>query len=104
MGIGGPGEQELCDLWDGEGACDGRLPGGMKNCCHDEHKHVQSDRAQKLAQGWEAWNLAVVLAVLPYQGWITQVMVTTTPNLPMANGPPLAEDVPVFLRNCNFRI
>jgi hypothetical protein len=77
---------------------------GMKNCCHDEHKHVQNDRAQKPAQNWVEWNLTPALAVMPHQGWNQPVMVAMTLARPVANGPPPAEKVPAFLRNCNFRI
>ena len=74
----------------------------MKHCCHDEHKHVQNDRAQKPAQGWGAWNGVPVLALLPYQAWNEPMVVSIALTRPVANGPPLAEKV--FLRNCNFRI
>ncbi|HEV2482053.1 MAG TPA: hypothetical protein VGS79_20450 [Puia sp.] len=77
---------------------------GMKNCCHDEHKHIQNDRAQKPAHGWETWSLSPVLAVLPCQGWNQPVLATIALARPVANGPPLTQKVPVFLRNCNFRI
>jgi hypothetical protein len=77
---------------------------GMKNCCHDDHKHFQSDRAQKPAQGWAEWNLTPALAVLPGAVWIEPATLAITLARPVANGPPLAENVPVFLRNCNFRI
>ena len=77
---------------------------GMKNCCHDEHKHIQSDRAQKPAQGWAEWNLTPALVALPYQGWNEPVVIAPAISQPAANGPPLTGKVPVFLRNCSFRI
>ena len=83
------------------------MPGcsvGMKNCCHDEHKHFQNDRAQKPALSWAEWNLTPALVMPPYQGWSDPVLITPTTDMPVANGPPLSGLIPVFLRNCNFRI
>ena len=83
------------------------MPGcsvGMKNCCHDEHKHFHNDRAQMPVQSWVEWNLTPALGVLPYQGWNVPVVVAPAIALPVANGPPLTGKIPVFLRNCNFRI
>ena len=77
---------------------------GMKNCCHDEHMHIQSDRGQKPVQTWIEWNLTPALAALPFPGWNEPVLVATAVARPVANGPPLAERLPIFLRNCNFRI
>jgi hypothetical protein len=77
---------------------------GMKDCCHDEHKHFQSDRAQKPAQSWVEWNLTPALTVLPHIGWNELVVVTPSLAHPVANGPPLAGKANVFLRNCNLRI
>ena len=50
----------------------------------------------------DAW--APALAVLPYQGWNEPVLFAPELARPVANGPPLICGVPVFLRNCNFRI
>jgi hypothetical protein len=83
------------------------MPGcsvGMKNCCHDEHKHVQSDRAQRPVQSWAEWNLTPALVVLSFQGWKEPMAVASAIAQPAASGPPLSGTVPVFLRNCNFRI
>jgi hypothetical protein len=77
---------------------------GMKDCCHDEHMHFQSDRAQKPAQSWVEWKLTPALAVLPFIGWNEPVAVTPSQLSPVGNGPPIAVRVPVFLRNSNFRI
>ena len=77
---------------------------GMKNCCHDEHKHFQGDRAQKPVQAWVEWNLAPALVPLPVSGWKVPVVIAPAIGQPVANGPPLVGGVPVFLRNCNFRI
>ena len=78
---------------------------GMKNCCHDEHKHLQNSRAQKPAQDWTEWNLAPALAAAPlWQGWNEPVFVTPVLARPVAHGPPLIGGVPFFLRHCNFRI
>lgn len=75
-----------------------------KNCCHDEHKHLQSDRAQKPAQTWVEWNLAPGLVPQPFPGWSAPLVIAPAIAQPVANGPPSEERVPIFLRNCNFRI
>jgi hypothetical protein len=82
------------------------MPGcsvNMKNCCHEEHKHMASDRAQKPVQSWAEWNLTPAL-VLPFQGYNETMVVAPAMARPVANGPPLSGKIPVFLRNCNFRI
>lgn len=77
---------------------------GMKNCCHDEHKHIQNDRAQKPVQTWIEWNLAPALLPLPVSGSIVPMAIAPAIDRPVANGPPLVGLVAIFLRNCNFRI
>jgi len=77
---------------------------GMKNCCHDEHKHFQSDRAQKPAQTWAEWNLTPALALLSVNGWNEPMVMVPAIGRPVANGPPLLRQVPIFLRNRCFRI
>ena len=77
---------------------------GMKNCCHDEHKHIQGDRAQKPAQSFVEWKGTPALVALPFTGWNEPVVFAPAIARPVANGPPLTGKTPVFLRNCNFRI
>jgi hypothetical protein len=78
---------------------------GKKNCCHDEHKLIQNNRDQKPSQGLNlAKAMALVLAAPP-AAILDHVFLTTTPRtLSFDNGPPLDQRVPVFLRNCSFRI
>jgi hypothetical protein len=83
------------------------MPGcsvGMKNCCHDEHRQFQNDRAQKPAQSWVEWNLMPALAMPSYRDWNEPVVIAPAIAGPVAHGPPLSGRIPVFLRNCNFRI
>jgi hypothetical protein len=81
------------------------LPGcavDMKSCCHDEHKHIQGDRAQEAAHGWADGNLAPALVASPLPVWSAPVLTQLAEDRPVANGPPPPRRV--FLRNCNFRI
>lgn len=83
------------------------MPGctvGMKHCCHDKHVHLQSDQAQKPAQTWVEWSLAPALVPLSFSGLSLPVVIDPAIARPVANGPPLAQGVSIFLRNCNFRI
>ena len=88
-------------------AKDAPMPGcsvGMKNCCHDEHMHIQSDRGQKPAQTWVEWGLTPALATFFFSEWNMSIVVAPAVAHPVANGPPSAYRIPIFLRNCNFRI
>ena len=77
---------------------------GMKDCCHDEHKQFQSDRAQKPVQSWVEWNLTPAVTVPAYIEWNEPVVVSPSQVHPLGNGPPIEGKVPVFLRNSTFRI
>ena len=77
---------------------------GMKNCCHDEQKHLQSDHSQKPSSTWAEWNFMPIVAVLSQQAWEEPLLIAQAIHRPMTNGPPLSVSIPIFLRNCNFRI
>ena len=78
---------------------------GMKNCCHEEHKQIKNDKDQKLGQ--EALRIlkaGSLTADLSRGAWAVVFPVSPSISQPVAHGPPLACAVPLFLRNCNFRI
>ena len=86
---------------DASGAC---MP-GMKNCCHEEHKQIKNDKDQKL--GLEVLRILkaeLSVADLPQAEWMIVFPVSPVVSHPVAHGPPLSGAVPLFLRNCNFRI
>jgi hypothetical protein len=78
----------------------------MNGCCRDEHRLIQSKEDQK-GGGLLSFELAkvlVTLAEVPYAAWMSPLVISSVLALPVANAPPEAGNVPVFLRNRNFRI
>ncbi|HVU58477.1 MAG TPA: hypothetical protein VHD83_25625 [Puia sp.] len=77
----------------------------MKGCCHDEHKQIKNDKDQKPGQGSPELIKLLPAAVTPsYSLWQAPFVNSLIVGQPAINGPPLTNEVPVFLRNCNFRI
>ncbi|MBN9385977.1 MAG: hypothetical protein J0H74_34795 [Chitinophagaceae bacterium] len=85
---------------------DGNCMVGAKSCCHDEHKQIKSDKDQKPEQSsLELLKIAPVVADLPAVVWMDPFIDAPALQLPVANAPPFTgKNIPVFLRNCNFRI
>ena len=78
---------------------------GMNNCCHEEHKQIKNDKDQKLGQEVPSSLKAGLLNTdLPQAAWAIVFPVSPVISHPVAHGPPLQGTVPLFLRNCNFRI
>jgi len=78
---------------------------GMKDCCHEVSKQIKNGQDQKTAQ--EFFHLIKVMpavAELPGRVWVDGPMLSPVLSLPVSHGPPLVSAVPVFLRNCTFRI
>jgi len=77
----------------------------MKGCCHDEHKQIKNEKDQKPGQtSPELTRVAPVAILFSYSLWQDPFVNSLTIRQPAVNGPPLTDRVPVFLRNCNFRI
>ncbi len=76
-----------------------------KGCCRDEHKTLQIEKDQKVTEATFQF-IAHTPAVLT----VTYADLPPVPVSSMTMGnaathaPPAAAGVPVFLRNCNFRI
>lgn len=74
-------------------------------CCKDKHTHVQLDKDQKTTEDTYAFPelsfiaLPVTTAQLP-EAYVADHIV----GYPTANAPPDPDKVPVFIRNCTFRI
>jgi|SRR5882757_5941891 len=74
-------------------------------CCRDEQMQIKSSKDVKLSQNsLELAKITVTIADVPYSAWIDPFVISPVLVQSLANGPPLTGDVPVFLRNCNFRI
>jgi len=77
----------------------------MKGCCHDEHKQIKNEKDQKADQAsLEYAKIFTPVAILSYNTWTDPFVASPVQTLPVIKGPPLITDIPVFLRNCNFRI
>jgi hypothetical protein len=75
----------------------------MKGCCHDEHKQFKSEKDQASQLFFAFTKLTPVIAGLSYIGQ-GPLINTISVDQPAINGPPLLCHIPLFLRNCNFRI
>jgi len=77
----------------------------MKGCCHNEPYLIKNKGDQKDApDSFELAKAPVTVADVPYGQLINPFVISPILVQPVANGPPLAGSIPVFLRNCNFRI
>ena len=78
---------------------------GMKNCCHEECKHIKNNKDQKTAQeSYQVTKVTPTLAYVPARIWENEVIVSPVLLQPVPHGPPLVTSLPAFLRNRNFRI
>jgi hypothetical protein len=78
---------------------------GMKHCCHEESRQIRNDKDQKTGQ--EFFHIvqpSPALADMPQPVWVDAMVLSPVLSRPVSHGPPLAASVPVFLRNCSFRI
>lgn len=78
---------------------------GTKSCCHEESMQIRNDKDQKSAQEViQVITAAPSVAELPQPQWLDAVIFSAVKAQPVSHGPPLTAWVPVYLRNCNFRI
>jgi hypothetical protein len=76
-----------------------------KDCCRDEHRQIKTDKDQKSDQSsLEFAKIIPSVAILSYNTWTDPFVASSVMALPVVKGPPLHTGIPVFLRNCNFRI
>lgn len=74
-------------------------------CCKDKHARIQLDKDQKTTE--DAYTfLGLSLIALPVTTWqLPDAYVTSyIVGYPTANAPPDPDKVPLFIRNCTFRI
>jgi hypothetical protein len=78
---------------------------GAKTCCHEESMQIRNDKDQKSAQElFQVMKAAPAVADLPQPARMDAAIFSPVKAQPASNGPPLMALVPVYLRNCNFRI
>jgi hypothetical protein len=74
-------------------------------CCKDTQAHIQLDKDQKTTEANYVFS-ALTIAALPMAVTILpdNYVVTYIAGYPTTNAPPEQDKVPLFLRNCTFRI
>ena len=76
-----------------------------KACCKDEHKQINTDKYQKVAQsGYELLKVYPHALALYNTTQADYFISSFEIEFPTANAPPLTGKVPAFVLNCNFRI
>ncbi|MBY0480237.1 MAG: hypothetical protein K2Q21_02690 [Chitinophagaceae bacterium] len=98
------------DLWHSEqsgvcGKCGMEKTNSKNKCCKDEHKVVKIVQDQKVADAaYHAVQLIPVEILLNHFS-IPQIFVSSSiEENPNSNAPPLDYQVPIYIRNCVFRI
>jgi hypothetical protein len=76
-----------------------------KKCCTDKHQQLKSDKSGQVTYSQLTLGTsAVVLPSVLFFGSLPDHDVPLSVQHPASQAPPSGRDVPVFLRNCNFRI
>jgi hypothetical protein len=74
-------------------------------CCKDRQTHIQLDKNQKTAENdytfSAAANIALPVTTATLPGLCAATYIT---GYPTTNAPPEPDKVPLFIRNCHFRI
>lgn len=98
------------NLWHSEkqdNTCDkcGMKKGSKKGCCKDEHKVIKTDTQQKTDIAKIPVVESMVLA-LPLQPFTLESIIQSSrvTQLPASNSPPDRSLVPIYIRNCVYRI
>jgi hypothetical protein len=75
-----------------------------KNCCKDKHQHLQIEKDQKHSRYTEpvCTFLGIKSAGTQYQ--VPDFLTYVITKFSNGEAPPIARNIPVFIRNCNFRI
>lgn len=74
-------------------------------CCKDEHKFLKDDSAQKVTEG-NLQLIQLMATALPSANIHLPELAlpSLTEESPNSNAPPRTQGVPVYIRNCVFRI
>ena len=76
-----------------------------KDCCRDEYHQIKTGKDHQLVStALEVVKGSAVATTLPRVLAVSPYIASLTLTLPAVNGPPIESGVPVFLRNCTFRI
>ena len=79
--------------------------GSKKGCCKDEHKVIKTDNYQK-TDVTKIPTLQSFTLALPPQPFVleTEMLASRVKQLPYSNAPPDRSTVPLYIRNCVYRI
>lgn len=73
-------------------------------CCTDQHQKLKSEKSGSITYSQLTFATGDALpVVLPYES-VDYIYVPLTIQYPVSKAPPAPPGIPVFLRNCNFRI
>lgn len=76
-----------------------------KSCCQDEQQQAKVDKSQKADTTIYQFNApsSAILQPVPFADYQVQVPVKINREA-LSNAPPYGRAVPVFLKNCTYRI
>lgn len=94
--------KDICGLC---GMPKGKSKSKTKSCCEDEKQQPKVDKSQKANTPVYEFNAALSAVILP------SLFVNYKPEIPvkitreaLSNAPPDGNKIPVFLKNCTYRI
>jgi hypothetical protein len=74
-------------------------------CCKDEHKPVKIDKDQKATEFTYSFSIPPCdIAAGNFATLTDQYGASYIAEYPTSNGPPDPDKIPVYIRNCDFRI
>ncbi|HEX9513067.1 MAG TPA: hypothetical protein VF939_21405 [Puia sp.] len=75
------------------------------DCCKDKHTQVQLDKDQKTTEtGYTFLDLSLIAIPVTMVTFPYPYAASYIAGYPTTNAPPEPDKVPVFIRNCTFRI
>jgi len=75
-----------------------------KKCCTDKHQQLKSEKSSSLTYSQIGLGTSPALLVIPLFGLVPYNYLPLKISHPVGQSPPLVTTLPVFLRNCTFRI
>ncbi|TAJ60619.1 MAG: hypothetical protein EPO58_05000 [Chitinophagaceae bacterium] len=76
---------------------------GHKGCCKDEQKKLQIEKDQKISESsFQFLSFVSDISVPCYFSYSDHSSLSI--SYPVSHAPPGVETIPIFIRNCNFRI
>lgn len=77
-----------------------------KKCCQDKHQHLKIDKNQKVTD-YQVRLAAPAFPAITQHDYFKEFNLYYTPLavvFPVNQAPPRVDNLPIFLRNCTFRI